>query len=137
MSETIEAADTTDRVKPWTIKGIAPEERNAAIAAAEREGLTIGEWLTRAIRTQVQVDHRSDRLPIVTEIPASAKGDRQSDLADLERMITLAEKIANANGQPIPSGITKATYALMRDHLRDIRASRTFQGRSRTVEAVE
>src|SRR3954451_1786220 len=137
MGETIEAGDATDRVKPWTIKGIAPEERNAAIAAAEREGLTIGEWLTRAIRTQVQVDHRSDRLPIVTEIPASAKGDRQSDLADLERMITLAEKIANANGQPIPSGITKATYALMRDHLRDIRASRTFQGRSRTVEAVE
>jgi hypothetical protein len=46
MGETIEAGDTTDRVKPWTIKGIAPEERNAAIAAAEREGLAIGEWLT-------------------------------------------------------------------------------------------
>src|SRR3569832_1698623 len=109
MNETIEATDTTDRVKPWTIKGIPPEERNAAIAAAEREGLTIGEWLTRAIRTQVQADHRSDRLLVVTEIPASAKGDRQSDLADLERMITLAEKIASANGQPIPAGITKVT----------------------------
>jgi hypothetical protein len=39
MSETVEAADTTDRVKPWTIKGIPPEERNAAIAAVEREDL--------------------------------------------------------------------------------------------------
>src|SRR5690349_9067021 len=125
MSETDKTLETTDRVRPWTVKGIPPEERNAAIAAAEREGLTIGEWLTRAIRTQVQADHRSDRLPIVTEIPASAKADRQSDLADLERMITLAEKIAGANGQPIPAGITRATYALMRDHLRDIRASRT------------
>src|SRR3954465_12597145 len=111
MGETVEAADTTDRVKPWTIKGIAPEERNAATAAAEREGLTIGEWLTRAIRTQVQADHRSDRLPVRTEIPASVKADRQSDLADLERMITLAEKIVSANGQPIPPGITRATYA--------------------------
>src|SRR4051812_16771594 len=104
MGETVEAADTTDRVKPWTIKGIAPEERNAAIAAAEREGLTIGEWLTRAIRTQVQADHRSDRLPISVDPPTSSKSDRQSDLADLERVITLAEKIASANGQPIPAG---------------------------------
>src|SRR3954452_8202596 len=119
MGETIEAGDTTDRVKPWTIKGIAPEERNAAIAAAEREGLTIGEWLTRAIRTQVQADHRSDRTPMVVDVPPM-KADRQSDLADLERMFTLAQKIASANGQPIPPGITRATYALMRDHLRDI-----------------
>src|SRR3954447_7534906 len=137
MGETIEAADTTDRVKPWTIKGIPPEERNAATAAAEREGLTIGEWLTTAIRTQVQADHRSDRLPVVTEIPASAKADRQPDLADLERMIELAQKLAAANGQPIPAGITRATYALMRDHLRDIRASRTASPRSRTVETLE
>jgi hypothetical protein len=137
MGETIEAGDTTDRVKPWTIKGIAPEERNAAIAAAEREGLTIGEWLTRAIRTQVQADHRSDRTPVVTEIPASVKADRQSDLADLERMIELAQKLATATSEPILAGITRATYALMREHLRDIRASRTASPRSRTVEALE
>jgi hypothetical protein len=109
MGETIEAGDTTDRVKPWTIKGIAPEERNAAIAAAGA-----GRPHHWCIRTQVQ-----------------------ADLADLERMITLAEKIASANGQPIPPGITRAAYALMRDHLRDIKAGRTASPRSRTVEAVE
>src|SRR5690349_7964243 len=128
MNETVEAADTTDRVKPWTIKGIAPEERNAAIAAAEREGLTIGEWLTRAIRTQVQVDHRSDRLPVVTEIPASAKADRQSDLADLERVVELAKTLASANGQPIPETIIRATYSLMREHLKALKGSRTSSG---------
>jgi hypothetical protein len=100
-------------------------------------GLTIGEWLTRAIRTQVQADHRSDRLPVALDPPLPSKVDRQADLADLERMITLAEKIAGANGQPIPPGITRATYALMRDHLRDIRTSRTTSSRSRTVEASE
>jgi hypothetical protein len=102
MSETDEAIETTDRVKPWTVKGIPPEERNAAVAAADREGLTIGEWLTRAIRTQVQADHRSDRLPVVTEVPASVKADRRSDLADLERLVSLSEKLATANSQPIP-----------------------------------
>src|SRR3954454_16635267 len=102
MGETIEAGDTTDRGTPWTIKGIAPEERNAAIAAAEREGLTIGEWLTRAIRTQVQADHRSDRLPVTLDPPHSSASDRQSDLADLERVVELAKTLAAANGEPIP-----------------------------------
>src|SRR3954462_15732736 len=128
MGETVEAADTTDRVKPWTVKGIAPEERNAAIAAAEREGLTIGEWLTRTIRTQIQADHRSDRLPVTLDPPASLASDRQSDLADLERVVELAKTLASANGEPIPQGITRATYSLMREHLKALRASRTSQG---------
>src|SRR4051794_16129268 len=116
MSETDETLETTDRVKPWTVKGIPPEERNAAIAAAEREGLAIGEWLTRAIRTQVQADHQSDRLPVALDSPspkADARVDRQSDLEDLERMVTLAKTLASANGEPIPPGITRATYSLM------------------------
>src|SRR3954447_20599317 len=111
MSETDETSETTDRVKPWTVKAIPPEERNAAIAAAEREGLTIGEWLTRAIRTQVQADHRSDRLPVALDPPLPSKVDRQADLADLDRIITMAEKTAIANGQPIPPGIPGAPYA--------------------------
>jgi hypothetical protein len=128
MSETDEVVDTTDRVKPWTIKGIAPEERNAAIAAADREGLTIGEWLTRAIRTQVQADHRSDRLPVPLDPPASLPSDRQSDLADLERVVELAKSLSSANGEPIPSGITRATYFLMREHLKALKAGRTSAG---------
>jgi hypothetical protein len=128
MSETDEALETTDRVKPWTVKGIPPEERNAAIAAAEREGLTIGEWLTRAIRTQVQADHRSDRLPITLDPPAASPSDRQSDLADLERVVELAKTLASANGEPIPAGITRATYSLMREHLKALKVSRTSSG---------
>src|SRR3954452_9118370 len=100
MSETGEAAEAAGRVEPWTIKGIPPEERNAAIAAADREGLTIGEWLTRAIRTQVQTDHRSDRLPVTLDPPAFSASDRQSDLADLERVVALAKTLASANGEP-------------------------------------
>ena|SRR5690349_805295 len=128
MSETDEALETTDRVKPWTVKGIPPEERNAAIAAADREGLTIGEWLTRAIRTQVQTDHRSDRLPVPLDTPASFPSDRQSDLADLERVVELAKTLATANGQPIPPTITRATYSLMREHLKALKVSRTSSG---------
>src|SRR3954465_4440714 len=128
MSETDEALETTDRAKPWTVKGIPPEERNAAIAAAEREGLTIGEWLTRAIRTQVQTDHRSDRLPVALDPPAFSASDRQSDLADLERVVALPKPLARGTDPPIPATITRAAYSLMREHLKALKVSRTASG---------
>src|SRR5690349_16323779 len=107
MSEALDREETADKVKPWTVKGIAPEERNAAIAAADREGMTIGEWLTRAIRSQIQSDRQADRVPAVVEEAVRPSSDRQADLADLERMVALAEKIAQANQTPIPQSITR------------------------------
>jgi localization factor PodJL len=34
---------------PWNVAGIPPEAREAARAAARREWLSVGEWLTRRI----------------------------------------------------------------------------------------
>ena len=34
---------------PWSIKGIGPEAREAAKAAAAKEGLTLGAWLTKRV----------------------------------------------------------------------------------------
>ena len=34
---------------PWSIKGISEDARAVAKEAAAREGITMGEWLTRAI----------------------------------------------------------------------------------------
>ena len=34
---------------PWNVAGIPSEARDAARAAARREGLSVGEWLTRRI----------------------------------------------------------------------------------------
>ena len=35
---------------PWSIKGISPAAREAAKSAAGLEGVTMGEWVSRAIR---------------------------------------------------------------------------------------
>ena len=34
---------------PWSIKGIGPEAREAAKAAAKREGMTLGAWLSERV----------------------------------------------------------------------------------------
>lgn len=36
---------------PWNVPGISPDAREAARASARREGLSLGEWLTRRIET--------------------------------------------------------------------------------------
>lgn len=42
-------ATTMQTEIPWNVAGIAPEAREAARASARREGLSVGEWLTRRI----------------------------------------------------------------------------------------
>ena len=47
-------AGKTDKDKaalPWSVKGVTPEARDLAKQAAAQEGLTMGEWLSRVIRT--------------------------------------------------------------------------------------
>ncbi|HEY2445562.1 MAG TPA: hypothetical protein VGI20_07485 [Rhizomicrobium sp.] len=41
---------------PWNVAGIAPEAREAARVSARREGLSVGEWLTRHILTDIDGD---------------------------------------------------------------------------------
>ncbi|MEO9900118.1 hypothetical protein [Nisaea sp.] len=37
-------------VLPWSLKGVSPEAREIAKKAAAQQGMTIGEWVSRAIR---------------------------------------------------------------------------------------
>jgi localization factor PodJL len=54
---------------PWNVAGIPPEAREAARAAARREGLSVGEWLTRRImRTFAEV---AEMAPMREAAPAA------------------------------------------------------------------
>ncbi|HEY2033186.1 MAG TPA: hypothetical protein VGH02_05825 [Rhizomicrobium sp.] len=56
---------------PWNVAGIPPEAREAARAAARREGLSVGEWLTRRImRTFAEV---AEMAPMREAAPAAAR----------------------------------------------------------------
>src|SRR5580704_11935262 len=48
---------------PWNVAGIPPEAREAARAAARREGLSVGEWLTRRILRSFS-DMGEDPMPV-------------------------------------------------------------------------
>lgn len=82
---------------PWTIRGIPPEERNAAIEAAKRSDMTLGEWLRRAIRTEILKENQSSRAPVPVR---QAMSDSQTALSDVERIAAYFRDLAAA-GVPI------------------------------------
>ena len=112
--------DRTDRAIPWTIKGIVPEARNAAIAAARRERQTLGEWMARAIRAQVQADHQQTRAPTVVLPNPVPEVRPRADLAEIERIVTMTAALSGA-GAPPPKAVSRAAYGLLRDALAEMR----------------
>lgn len=111
-SHTVES-DMTDDPKPWSIRGVHPEVRNAALAAAKREGVTIGEWLDRAIRSHVKSgrkhgENTSDN--VVRQV---------ADLSDAERLVSMISRLAEA-GAPIPKSVASKAYAIIRDSLKGV-----------------
>ncbi len=48
---------------PWSVKGIDPRAREAAKAAAQREGLTLGEWMNQRLLTENPTDDHSQYEP--------------------------------------------------------------------------
>ena len=105
------ADEMSDSVKPWTIRGIPPEERNAASEAAKRSDMTLGEWLRRAIRTEIQQGLQATRSPVPVGQPVS---DSRTELAAVERIAASFRDLAVA-GVPVSkahaSRITRALVA--------------------------
>src|SRR5690242_6124699 len=68
---------------PWNVAGIPPEAREAARAAARREGLSVGEWLTRRImRTFSEV---ADLAPLREAAPSQSAKDSAAMLDTVSR----------------------------------------------------
>ncbi len=61
---------------PWNVAGIPPEAREAARAAARREGLSVGEWLTRRIlRSFSGMEEDIPTMPYESRAPSGAPLD--------------------------------------------------------------
>lgn len=63
--------DPIDKMQPWTVKSMATEARNMAIAMARNENLTVGQWLERMIREAAsdQVSNKSAMVDAVQLAP--------------------------------------------------------------------
>lgn len=75
---------------PWSVKGIERDARETAKAAAQREGMTVGEWLNQIIYTAS--DPNAPDAPVTTgEIEGLKARDLAAAIEHLNRKIATAE----------------------------------------------
>lgn len=72
---------------PWSVKGIERDAREAAKAAAQREGMTVGEWLNQIIYTAGD----PNAAPTEGEIEGLRARDLASAIEHLSRRMAAAE----------------------------------------------
>ena len=105
-----------------------PEERSAATEAAKRAGQTLGEWISRAARAQIQQEAGANRLPVPVPVPVPVRQeppgtsdtleppDTSAKLSDVER-VALVLCGLSASGLPVPKGharqVTRALVDLL------------------------
>jgi len=110
---------------PWNVAGIPPEAREAARAAARREGLSVGEWLTRRILRSLQDlgNHTPEPARDAWQQPASTYRNQAAQAVapnrDAEAMFASVSRSESE---------TQDAYKRIEDQLRNV---------SRRMEATE
>jgi len=91
---------------PWNVAGIPPEAREAARAAARREGLSVGEWLTRRIlRSFSGMEEDIPTMPYESRAPSGAPLDSwglppsASSRRDTEEMMARVGRSENESNE--------------------------------------
>jgi localization factor PodJL len=87
---------------PWNVAGIPPEAREAARAAARREGLSVGEWLTRRIlRSFSGMEEDVPAMPYDNRAPLDSWGMPPSSASrrDTEEMMARVGRSENESNE--------------------------------------
>ena len=111
-------AGQLDPIRPWTIRAVSVEARDLAIGAARKEGVSVGQWLERRIRSWVETDAPVSGAarpgPGTAVALARAKPPAPDTLSEVERIAAAVRDLAAA-GLPISKAtVAKVTRALVK-----------------------
>jgi hypothetical protein len=100
---------------PWTIKAVPVQVREKAVRYARMEGVTMADWLAKAVETRANqqdgnlvIPPGKSELEVVT--PSVTLGDAAAALHALAA--------AASAGLPVSKAATRDTVALIRQHIR-------------------
>lgn len=97
----------------WTIRGMQPTERAAALAAARRADKTVAEWIGEAIRAYIATEHAPQGTVLVPLAPC----ENRPPIEDIARVIEIAQQIATMRGTKVPRRLATRANQLLGAHL--------------------
>jgi hypothetical protein len=92
----------------WGIKWMPGYERMCALKAAKRSGLSVGQWLAQAIRTQIEKEREvqpgfdvvSTGVRVIDRAPPP-------NIEDFGRAIDIAERLVALRGERLSNAVTE------------------------------
>lgn len=94
--------------RPWTLKGVPEEVRNAATSQAEREKTAIGKWVARAILETIKRDREAPKAV------ANRATRPEATPEAVKEAISLLRDLREATGEPPPASVTRAAWAAVK-----------------------
>lgn len=102
-----------DQVAPWTIKAISKTTRDIVTRAAQRENLTVGQWLERRVS---EWEGAGSPVPV-----SDTRVVAQINLGELAQVIEAVRALAHDADIAIPPALARDSLALARGAIRQAR----------------
>ncbi len=114
---------------PWTIKAVSVETRKLAVKSAAQQGVTMAEWLDRAVQGQAERDRGNQLIPpgqsgqdVARFAPVQPPDETgKLDLAGLADALRAVATVAGAAEMPVPKSLAREASALLRQQIREAR----------------
>ncbi len=103
--------DAVDTMAPWTIKSVATEDKDFIIASARKEGLTVGQWISRRVK-----EWREDGSPISR--PLSAGVGNPVAAPSIAELTALLDRLPGLWGTPAGEVVASEIRRAVVDGLR-------------------
>jgi len=118
---------------PWSVKGIERDARETAKAAAQREGMTVGEWLNQIIYTAGDPDAH----PTTGEIEGLKARDLAAAIEHLSRRIAASEAKSAEAVEMLARSVGGAVERLQRLERAESGVAANDDGLAARIEALE
>lgn len=125
-------ANESDQTAPWTIKAVPVAVREKAVRYARMDGVTMAEWLTRAVQTEA---NRQDGDAVIGPRDAAPPPALSVDLGGVAAVLQ-AMAAAAAAGLPVTKVAVRETVTLVRDQVRAARGLPARQTRRAIGQTV-
>src|SRR5262249_7731610 len=123
---------------PWNVAGIPAEAREAARAAARREGLSVGEWMTRRILRgfgDMVIEANGSWQPLAAESARGAQPDPLHSPRESEEMLARVTR-SEAEAQNAYKGLDQQLKSVAR-RLETAERNQTENNRAMTQAATQ
>ena len=115
--------------KPWTIKNVPADVRDAATRMAKKDGIQIGEWLSAAIREKIKADRQKGKAVV-----AGSTGGPALDLTAVGQVVEMTRALSEAGITP-NKRTAAAAQALLNQAITAVRRGQTIATTGQTDTA--